>query len=67
MTTLRVTKEQSFPAIFDVGCGAFINRLLDTSVKGIVEGLDLKRPIYSHTTAYGHFGKPNLPWEQIIK
>lgn len=43
----------------------FIAGLLDTSVKGIVEGLNLKRPIYSQTTAYGHFGKPELPWEQI--
>ena len=43
----------------------FVDELLDTTVKGIVEGLDLRRPIYSQTTAYGHFGKPNLPWEQI--
>lgn len=43
----------------------YIDELLDTSVKGIVEGLDLRRPIYSQTTAYGHFGKENLPWEQI--
>lgn len=45
----------------------FVDELLDTSVKGIVEGLDLKRPIYSKTTAYGHFGKAGLPWEQIAK
>jgi S-adenosylmethionine synthetase len=44
----------------------FAHELLDTSVKGIVDGLNLKRPIYSDTTAYGHFGKPNLPWEQIV-
>ena len=43
----------------------FIDGLLDTSVKGIVEGLDLRRPIYSKTTAYGHFGKADLPWEQL--
>jgi S-adenosylmethionine synthetase len=40
--------------------------LLDTSVKGIIEGLDLRRPIYSQTTAYGHFGKAELPWEQVV-
>ena len=45
----------------------FIDRLLDTSVKGIVDGLNLRRPIYSSTTAYGHFGKKDLPWEQISK
>jgi S-adenosylmethionine synthetase len=43
----------------------FKNKLLDTSVKGICDGLDLRRPIYSQTSAYGHFGKPDLPWEQI--
>lgn len=45
---------------------AFKDRLIDTSVKGIVEKLDLRRPLYSQTSAYGHFGKSNLPWEQIV-
>ena len=45
---------------------AFKDKLIDTSVKGIVETLDLKRPIYSQTSAYGHFGKTDLPWEQIV-
>lgn len=44
---------------------AFAKRLLDTSVKGIIESLGLRRPIYSQTSAYGHFGKPGLPWEQV--
>jgi S-adenosylmethionine synthetase len=44
---------------------AFKDKLIDTSVKGIIEKLDLARPIYSQTSAYGHFGKENLPWEQI--
>jgi S-adenosylmethionine synthetase len=30
----------------------------------IVKQLDLLRPIYRSTTNYGHFGKPDLPWEQ---
>jgi S-adenosylmethionine synthetase len=29
----------------------------------IIERLDLLRPIYRATTNYGHFGKPELPWE----
>ncbi len=45
---------------------AFKDKLIDTSVKGIIETLDLKRPIYSATSAYGHFGKNDLPWEQIV-
>jgi S-adenosylmethionine synthetase len=43
----------------------FKDKLIDTSVKGIIEALDLARPIYSQTSAYGHFGKPGLPWEKI--
>lgn len=43
----------------------FAHKLLEPSVKNIIEKLDLKRPIYLQTAAYGHFGKPNLPWEQI--
>jgi S-adenosylmethionine synthetase len=42
------------------------NKLIDTSVRGIVDKLDLRRPIYSQTSAYGHFGKPDLPWEQVV-
>ena len=44
---------------------AFKDKLIDTSVRGIIEKLDLARPIYGQTSAYGHFGKPGLPWEQI--
>ena len=44
---------------------SFVDALLDTTVKGIVTGLDLQRPIYAQTTAYGHFGKPELPWEKV--
>ena len=35
--------------------------------KGIIDSLDLRRPIYKKTTNYGHFGKKDLPWEKIIK
>ncbi len=45
---------------------AFADELIDTSVKGIIDKLDLRRPIYQQTSAYGHFGKPSLPWEQVI-
>lgn len=43
---------------------AFADKLIDTSVKGIIEKLNLRRPIYQKTSAYGHFGKHDLPWEQ---
>ncbi len=35
----------------------FVTDLLDTSVKGIIETLDLRRPIYLNNAAYGHFGR----------
>lgn len=44
----------------------FARQLLTPSVKNIIETLNLKRPIYLQTAAYGHFGKPNCPWEQTI-
>jgi S-adenosylmethionine synthetase len=37
----------------------------DLSPKGIIEFLDLRRPIYQNTAAYGHFGRPEFPWEQV--
>jgi S-adenosylmethionine synthetase len=43
----------------------FMHGLLDTSVRGIVEGLDLRRPIYKAAAAYGHFGREQFPWEQV--
>lgn len=46
---------------------AFKDKLIDTSVRGIIEKLDLRRPIYSQTSAYGHFGKPDLPWERVAQ
>lgn len=35
----------------------------DLTPNGIIETLDLKRPIYEPTARYGHFGHPELPWE----
>lgn len=43
----------------------FMDSLLDTSVKGIIEGLNLRRPIYKQTAAYGHFGRTGVPWEDV--
>jgi S-adenosylmethionine synthetase len=38
----------------------------DFRPKAIIKRLELQRPIYSGTAAYGHFGKENLPWEKLI-
>ena len=44
-----------------------MNDKFDLTPRGIINYLDLKKPIYKETTNYGHFGKENLPWEKIIK
>lgn len=38
----------------------------DLTPSGIINYLDLRKPIYRFTTNYGHFGKENLSWEKII-
>jgi S-adenosylmethionine synthetase len=43
----------------------YMNSILDTSVQGILDGLNLRRPLYAATAAYGHFGRPEFPWEDI--
>lgn len=45
----------------------FMDDLLDTSVSGIIKAFNLRRPIYRQTAAYGHFGRPGFPWEEIAK
>lgn len=44
-----------------------IKKNFDFKPKAIIEKLNLRQPIYQKTAAYGHFGKPGLPWEEIIK
>ena len=39
----------------------------DLTPRGIINYLDLTKPIYRKTTNYGHFGKNDLPWEKIIE
>jgi S-adenosylmethionine synthetase len=45
----------------------FAWNLLDMSVFGILEGLNLRRPIYRETARYGHFGRDSFPWETVIE
>ena len=40
--------------------------LLDLSVAGIINGLNLRWPIYQKTARYGHFGHKEYPWEKIV-
>ena len=44
-----------------------VNRTFDLRPASIISYLDLRRPIYGQTAAYGHFGRPelDLPWERL--
>ena len=44
-----------------------IRDIFPLTPKGIINHLDLRKPIYKETTNYGHFGKENLPWERLDK
>jgi S-adenosylmethionine synthetase len=44
-----------------------VREVFDLTPKGIMDALDLRRPIYKATAAYGHFGRSEFPWEQINK
>ena len=44
-----------------------IKEVFDMSPAGIIKTLDLKRPIYKETAAYGHFGRPEFSWEKTDK
>ena len=43
-----------------------VERAFDFRPAAIIDMLDLRRPIYRQTAAYGHFGRPelDLPWER---
>ena len=55
--------------IADEKIAAAVNKHFDLSVSGIIESLDLKRPIYRNTASYGHFGRnhPDFSWEKTGK
>ncbi len=44
-----------------------VANIFDLTPKGIIDYLDLQKPIYKNTTNYGHFGRKNLAWEKIIE
>lgn len=41
-----------------------VNEVFDLRPYGLIKMLDLERPIYKPTAAYGHFGRDSFPWEQ---
>ncbi len=51
----------------DTALAKIVREVFDLRPLGIIEELDLRRPIYLQTAAYGHFGRTDvaLPWEQL--
>ena len=48
----------------DARIGAAIREVFDLRPAGMIADLDLLRPIYAETSAYGHFGRSGFPWEE---
>ena len=53
--------------VSDAALSALVRKCFDLRPAAIIERLDLRRPIYVQTSAYGHFGREelNLPWETV--
>jgi S-adenosylmethionine synthetase len=51
----------------DARLAAAVNDVFDLRPGAIIRDLDLRRPIYRQTAAYGHFGRSDLdlPWERV--
>ena len=48
----------------DAILSAAVRDVFDLTPRGIIDALDLRRPIYADTALHGHFGRPELPWER---
>ena len=55
--------------ISDKKLSEIVSEVFDLRPAGIIEMLNLRRPIYKQTSSYGHFGRQdlNLPWEKLDK
>jgi len=53
----------------EAAIGAAVNRLFDLSPLGIIKELNLRRPLFRQTAAYGHFGRTDIdaPWESTTR
>lgn len=51
--------------INDSDIAEFIRENIDLTPDGIIKRLDLRKPIYRATAAYGHFGRDEFPWEDL--
>jgi len=44
-----------------------VKKIFDLTPEGIIETLDLRKPIYTKTASYGHFGRNEFSWEKTDK
>ncbi|MGE0593837.1 MAG: methionine adenosyltransferase [Vicinamibacterales bacterium] len=51
----------------DEAAAAEFVKTFDFRPRAIIDRLELLRPIFRSTTNYGHFGRPGLPWEAVVK
>jgi S-adenosylmethionine synthetase len=53
----------------DAAIGAAVNKLFDLSPLGVIKELNLRRPLFRQTAAYGHFGRTDIdaPWESTAR
>lgn len=49
----------------DIKLADAVQRTFDCTPSGIISRFELFKPIFSQTAAYGHFGRPEFPWEQL--
>jgi len=49
----------------DMQLATAIEKVFDLTPAGIIDRLNLRRPIYAKTAAYGHFGRDEFPWEKL--
>jgi S-adenosylmethionine synthetase len=53
--------------VSDEVLAAAVNKVFDFRPGKIITNLDLLRPLYRQTAAYGHFGRAEFPWEKVDK
>ncbi len=51
--------------ISDNEISEMVKKEVDLTPKGIIDRLDLKKPIYQNTSSYGHFGRKEFSWEKL--
>lgn len=51
--------------VSDIELARAVNKVFDLTPEGIISRLDLKKPIFRNTAAYGHFGRSGFTWENL--